>query len=92
MRNKLVGAAVLGVLVLMVAYVGFEWTIIRIYVYDCESLMLRYKGPLIFGKRDPAKTVIGPRKGKSAAWQNCVVPADIFIARSGGNGKSSPMS
>ena len=64
MINKLVGAAVLGVLALMVAYVGFEWTINRIYVYEGESLMLRYKGPLIFGKRDPAKTGYWAEEGQ----------------------------
>ncbi len=56
MRIKLIGVGVAGVLALVLLYVGFEWTVNRIYVDEGESLMLRYKGPLIFGSRARAKT------------------------------------
>ena len=56
MRNKLIGVGIAGVLALVLLYVGFQWTVNRIYVDEGESLMLRYKGPLIFGSRARAKT------------------------------------
>jgi hypothetical protein len=34
---------------------SFHWTANRIYVPEGQSLMLRYKGPLLFGKRTQAK-------------------------------------
>ena len=56
MRAKLIGAGVAGLLALVLLYAGFQWTVNRIYVEEGESLMLRYKGPLIFGSRARAKT------------------------------------
>ncbi len=41
----------LGILLLLRA---FHWTINRVYVYEGQSLMLRYKGPLLFGRRSSA--------------------------------------
>ena len=32
----------------MVLYEGFDWTVNRIYVPEGKSLLLRYKGPLLF--------------------------------------------
>ena len=32
----------------MLLYVGFDWTVNRIYVPEGQSLLLRYKGPLFF--------------------------------------------
>ena len=66
MRTKLIGAGLLaffaiGVLLL---YVGFEWTVNRVYVNEGESLRLRYKGPLIFGEREPAKTGYWAEEGQ----------------------------
>ena len=43
---------VFGVLVLLGA---FHWNFNRIYVPEGQSLMLRYKGPLLFGSRKDAK-------------------------------------
>ena len=56
MGIKLIGAGVIGLFVIAVLSVGFVWTVNRIYVDEGESLMLRYKGPLIFGSRERAKT------------------------------------
>ena len=58
----------------LLGFVGFEifhWTINRIYVPPGMSLLLRYKGPLIFGSRatatpgqfaDPARNEVGVRE------------------------------
>ena len=56
MKIRLIGLGVAGLLALLLIYVGFEWIVNRTYVNEGESLMLRYKGPLIFGSRDLAKT------------------------------------
>jgi regulator of protease activity HflC (stomatin/prohibitin superfamily) len=49
MRNLRLGAifvtAILGIFLL---WQGFAWTVNRVYVREGSSLMLRYKGPLIF--------------------------------------------
>ena len=39
---------------ILLAYVTFDWTINRVYVPVGHSLLLRYKGPLIFGASHPA--------------------------------------
>ncbi|TWT74633.1 SPFH domain / Band 7 family protein [Posidoniimonas polymericola] len=36
------------------SYAWVEWTINRVYVDEGQSLMLRYKGPLVFGSRENA--------------------------------------
>ena len=48
---------------LVLIYVGFEWTVNRIYVEEGTSLQLRYKGPLIFGSRERAKTGFWAEEG-----------------------------
>ena len=42
----------------------FHWTINRIYVEEGQSLMLRYKGPLIFGNRIKAETGMWAEEGE----------------------------
>ncbi len=64
MRIKLIGGAVAGFLALVLLYVGFQWTVNRVYVEEGESLMLRYKGPLIFGSRARAKTGYWAEEGQ----------------------------
>jgi len=44
-----------AVTILLLAGAGFHWMVDRIYVDEGESLMLRYKGPLIFGSRNEAE-------------------------------------
>lgn len=59
MSRKLIaviGITVVALILLPILLLGFHWTINRIYVDEGESLMLRYKGPLVFGKREQAKT------------------------------------
>ena len=64
MRIKLITGGVACALGLLLLYVGFEWTVNRIYVDVGESLMLRYKGPLLLGPRDPAKTGYWAEEGQ----------------------------
>lgn len=49
--------AVFAILVLGAGamWLAFEWTVNRVYVPQGKSLMLRYKGPLFFGKREKAQ-------------------------------------
>ncbi len=58
MRMKLIGVGVAGILAFVLLSVGlgvgFVWTVNRVYVEEGNSLMLRYKGPLIFGSRKRA--------------------------------------
>lgn len=49
--GTVIGLAVLGV----VFWQGWRWTIDRVYVEQGQNLMLRYKGPLIFGRPGQAK-------------------------------------
>ena len=53
--STIIKASVLIVLVPVIAYLAFAWTINRVYVEEGHSLRLRYKGPLIFGSRERAK-------------------------------------
>ena len=51
----------------VLGFLGFElfhWTINRVYVPEGHSLMLRYKGPLIFGARDYAESGQYAREGE----------------------------
>lgn len=49
-------ASVLAMLVLVALGLFFHWTVNRVYVPEGKSLLLRYKGPLLFGKRDEPPT------------------------------------
>ena len=55
MRRSLITAAtVMGIGI--VGLLGMlHWNINRVYVPEGSSMMLRYKGPLLFGSRNPAK-------------------------------------
>ena len=85
MFNKLMLAW--GLTMALIAGVfGYHWTVNRVYVPEGQSLMLRYKGPLVFGRRARRKPDIGPRKARSACWKSSAAPAVTFIVRSGGSG------
>jgi regulator of protease activity HflC (stomatin/prohibitin superfamily) len=53
--HKIIATAVVLVLGVAVMWLAFEWMVNRIYVPEGKSLMLRYKGPLLFGKREAAQ-------------------------------------
>lgn len=54
MQAGLVGCVTMLVLIVVVGWEAFEWTVNRVYVAEGESAYLRYKGPLIFGSRKMA--------------------------------------
>jgi len=52
--RNLVGCSVALVVAGLIAWQVLDWTVNRIYVREGYSLMLRYKGPLLFGSRKMA--------------------------------------
>ena len=46
-RNQLALGLIGALLAAILLYVGFDWTVNRIYVPEGQSLLLRYKGPLL---------------------------------------------
>jgi hypothetical protein len=55
MRNiRLIAGITMLLVAVVFLYVGFQWTVNRIYVPEGQSLRLRYKGPLVFGSRKQA--------------------------------------
>jgi regulator of protease activity HflC (stomatin/prohibitin superfamily) len=56
MQAGLVGCLTMLVLIGVVGWEMFHWTVNRVYVGEGESAYLRYKGPLIFGSRKMAET------------------------------------
>ena len=53
--RTLIGGIVSLVLMMIVLWIGFEWTVNRVYVPVGYSLVLTYKGPLLFGSAEHAK-------------------------------------
>ncbi|MFV2067158.1 MAG: SPFH domain-containing protein [Pirellulales bacterium] len=51
----LIGTALVTLVVLAIGATAFHWTVNRIYVEPGESLLLIYKGPLLFGSRETAR-------------------------------------
>ncbi len=64
-RNKTL-FAISGIVATILLLTGlvFHWTINRVYVDEGQSLMLRYKGPLIFGERKQAETGMWAEEGQ----------------------------
>ncbi len=56
MQRTITALGALLVMLLILAGAVFHWTVNRVYVPEGQSLMLRYKGPLILGDRLQAKT------------------------------------
>src|SRR4051795_7097216 len=54
-RPKFIAAAAVAALALVLFALGFHWFVNRVYVPPGHSLLLRYKGPLLFGSRQMAK-------------------------------------
>lgn len=78
MSAKPIVLGVVALLALVVAYVGFEWTVNRVYVENGNSLMLRYKGPLLFGSREQAKTGNWAEEGQIGILQKLRGPGRHF--------------
>ena len=71
---------------------SFHWTVSRVYVPEGKSLLLRYKGSLLFGTRKTAAAGhvcrLRARRERHARTR-CAVPAATSIVRSGGNARWS---
>ena len=53
--TKSIAALVVLLIAVCTLWIGFQWTVNRVYVSEGSSLMLRYKGPLLVGKREKAQ-------------------------------------
>ena len=79
MRRKSL-IALLGVASVLVLLLGFifHWTVNRVYVDEGQSLMLRYKGPLVFGSRNKAETGNWAKEGEMGVLANLRGPGRHF--------------
>lgn len=73
-------STILGTLVLLgtVFYLGFVWTVNRVYVPEGQSLMLRYKGPLVFGGAEMAPAGHFAKEGQVGIMQKMRGPGRHF--------------
>ena len=66
------------VTVLALGGLGFLWTVNRVYVPEGHSLMLRYKGPLIFGEKTYAEQGQFAQEGEIGILANLRGPGRHF--------------
>jgi len=78
MKTKIVIAAGLVILLLAIGLFGFHWTVNRVYVPEGQSLQLRYRGPLMFGSRNNAKTGSWAEEGEIGILQKLRGPGRHF--------------
>lgn len=67
-----------AVFAIMFCLAAFHMTINRVYVPEGESVMLRYKGPLLFGKRIPAQSGQFAKEGEIGIKANLLGPGRHF--------------
>ncbi len=67
-----------AVLLLVLGGIAFHWTINRVYVTEGYSLMLRYKGPIVFGSRVKAQTGQWAQEGEIGILQKLRGPGRHF--------------
>lgn len=79
-HSNLIIAALLVVLGLTVAAFTFHMTVNMFYVYEGESLMLSYKGPLLLGSGKPAKPghFADPAAGEVGVYEELRGPGRHF--------------
>lgn len=76
--NRKVYAALVVVGFLLGGYLFFNWTVNRVYVPEGYSVMLRYKGPLIFGSRQTCKPGHWAVEGEIGVLENLRGPGRHF--------------
>lgn len=78
-RSPISGLVVLALL-LVVGWQGFEWTVNRVYVPVGQSLLLTYKGPLLFGgsKKPEDGRLADPSKGEIGVVEQMLGPGRHF--------------
>jgi hypothetical protein len=78
MRKSLISAVAFLVLG-TIGFLGFlHWNVNRVYVPEGSSLMLRYKGPLLFGTRSPATPGHFAEKGQIGVREQMCGPGRHF--------------
>jgi len=70
--------AIVACLGLYLGYEAFNWTVNRVYVPEGYNLMLRYKGPLIFGSKNYAKVGHFAQEGEIGVLANLRGPGRHF--------------
>jgi regulator of protease activity HflC (stomatin/prohibitin superfamily) len=68
----------LGLLAVMVIYVGVDWLWNRVQVPDGHSLQLRYKGPMFFGKHNQAEAGNWAKEGEVGILEKLRGPGRHF--------------
>jgi regulator of protease activity HflC (stomatin/prohibitin superfamily) len=74
----LAGCVTMLVLVGLVGWEAFHWTVNRVYVKEGESAYLRYKGPLIFGSRKMAASGQFAQEGEIGVREKMLGPGRHF--------------
>lgn len=62
----------------LLAYEAYNWTINRVYVPEGHSLLLRYKGPLLFGSNKSAKPGMWAEEGEMGILREMRGPGRHF--------------
>lgn len=76
--QNLIGAVVVMLLGVTLLLGGFVWTVNRVYVPNGHSLLLRYKGPLVFGTRKKAQPGHYAQEGEIGVLQRLRGPGRHF--------------
>ncbi|MEZ6049436.1 MAG: hypothetical protein R3C11_28430 [Planctomycetaceae bacterium] len=64
-------------MVVVPGFLIFHWMINRIYIQEGQSLQLRYKGPLVFGKENLAKNGYWAEEGEVGILKELQVDRDV---------------
>ena len=78
MRSKQISFLITVGLLSLFGLGGFHWTVNRIYVNEDESVLLRYKGPLIFGPRRWAQPGSFAQPGEIGLMEQMLGPGRHF--------------
>jgi hypothetical protein len=78
--NRKFYIGLISLLSLCVGYFIFDWAINRVYVPEGYSLMLRYKGPLIFGSRASCKAGHWAEEGEIGILEKLRGPGRHFYS------------
>lgn len=77
--NLLLGLGVL--LSTLIAFGGiFHWTVNRVYISEGSSVLLRYKGPLLFGSRKTAEPGQFAKDGETGVREQMLGPGRHFYS------------
>lgn len=80
MKGRIIGAAAIIGCMMFGFWLFFHYTVDRYYVPEGQSLLLRYKGPLVFGSRETAKQGHWAEEGEIGILQNLRGPGRHFYS------------